>query len=129
MPYAVQASDLIQGPSPLTPDPLTTAAELDENPRLLCWNGFLENREAHFENFYEKVAISLDSAFISRGDYSVYTVGFTLTHTLHIRIQRVSQWRREEVLPYKPDMIAGDLNNLATRAMDKRRDVHPRNGP
>ena len=78
MPYAVQASDLIQGPSPLTPDPLTTAAELDENPRLLCWNGFLENREAHFENFYEKVAISLDKDSASfpmaqRGSVAVQT--------------------------------------------------------
>ena len=80
----------------------------------------------------QNLPVSLDSVFTSRGDYTVYRVAIVyfishLTRKDNPRLQ-MAQSFLQEVLPHKPDMILGDLNNLASLARCKVGGVHPRNG-
>ena len=112
--------DVPEDISYLTPDPLTSMSEGDPPPAPICWNGFIKgdeysvsDLEAYAENFYQEAPVTLDEFFCTEGDFKVVTIALVhfnpgLTHKDTPRFQMAKSFL-QEVLPCKPDIIAGDL--------------------
>ena len=130
------------GPQDITylcPDPWMNISELNPVPVLAQWNGITSGDElspaefeAYAENFYQEAPSDLSEIWCTKGPFKVVTIALVhfnslMTHKESRRLELVKAFL-DEVLPFKPDIIAGDLNNLASRLKYTSGDVHPRNG-
>ena len=130
------------GPQDITylcPEPWMTTSDLDPTPVLAQWNGIAPGEEVspadletYAETFYQEAPSDLSEIWCTKGPFKVITVALVhfnslMTHKESRRLELVKAFLAE-VLPFKPDIITGDLNNLASRLKYTGGDVHPRNG-
>lgn len=129
------------GPDDITylcPEPWMTTSDLDPTPVLAQWNGIAPGEEpspaeleAYAETFYREAPSDLSEIWCTKGPFKVVTVALVhfnslMTHKETRRLELVKAFL-DEVLPFKPDIVTGDLNNLASRLKYTGGDVHPRN--
>ncbi|CAE7598746.1 unnamed protein product [Symbiodinium sp. CCMP2592] len=122
----------------LSPEACLTLSNLDPPPILCEWNGHVEGDEppeedfeTYAEIFSQEASNDLDEMWCTKGPYKVITIAIVhfnsfMTHKEEQRRELVNAFLNE-ILPFKPDVIAGDLNNIASRLTLKGGDVHPRN--
>ena len=116
---------------------MASTTELSQELCTCVWDGFNDGSEltvaqyeTFYEHFYQNEAVDLSSVFTRRADYSLCTVAIVHFNSQTSHKESTRNWMARNflnaVLPYKPDTVAADFNNLCSRVTQKGGDVRPR---